>query len=103
VAASPGLGVGKVLRVFHEDIAVKEDAADAHKERRLLNEALDHAMVQLENLESRLRQDADADKAAIFGAHREILRDPDLLDIASSAIDKGKSAAFAWRRADTNY
>ena len=103
VAASPGLGVGKVLRVFHEDIEVKEDAADAHKERRLLNEAIDRAMVQLENLENRLRQDAEADKAAIFGAHREILRDPDLLDIASSAIDKGKSAAFAWRRAYTTY
>jgi phosphoenolpyruvate-protein phosphotransferase len=103
VAASPGLGVGKVLRVFHEDLEVKEDAADAHKERRLLNEAIDRAMVQLENLENRLRQDADADKAAIFGAHREILRDPDLLDIASSAIDKGKSAAFAWRRAYTTY
>src|SRR4029450_13012072 len=102
-AASPGLGVGRVVRVFHEDIEVKEDAADAHKERRLLNEALDRAMVQLENLENRLRQDADADKAAIFGAHREILRDPDLLDIASSAIDKGKSAAFAWRRAYTTY
>jgi multiphosphoryl transfer protein len=103
VAASPGLGVGKVLRVFHEDIEVKEDAADGHKERRLLNEALDRAMVQLETLENRLRQEADADKAAIFGAHREILRDPDLLDIASSAIDKGKSAAFAWRRAYTTY
>jgi multiphosphoryl transfer protein len=103
VAASPGLGVGKVLRVFHEDIEVREDAADRHKEHRLLNEALDHAMVQLEALETRLRQDADADKAAIFGAHREILRDPDLLDIASSAIDKGKSAAFAWRRAYTTY
>jgi phosphoenolpyruvate-protein phosphotransferase len=103
VAASPGLGVGKNLRVFHEDIEVKEDAADAHKERRLLNEALDRAMVQLETLETRLRQEADADKAAIFGAHREILRDPDLLDIASSAIDKGKSAAFAWRRAYTTY
>jgi multiphosphoryl transfer protein len=103
VAASPGLGVGKVLRVLHEDIEVREDAADRHKEHRLLNEALDHAMVQLEALETRLRQDADADKAAIFGAHREILRDPDLLDIASSAIDKGKSAAFAWRRAYTTY
>ena len=89
--------------MFHEDIQVKEDAADRHKERRLLNEALDHAMVQLEALENRLRQDADADKAAIFAAHREILRDPDLLDIASSAIDKGKSAAFAWRRAYTTY
>jgi multiphosphoryl transfer protein len=98
-----GLGVGRVVRVFHEDIEAKEDAADRHKERRLLNQAIDRAMVQLENLENRLRQDADADKAAIFGAHRQILHDPDLLDIASSAIDKGKSAAFAWRRAYTTY
>ena len=103
VAASPGLGVGRVLRVFHEDIEVKEDAADGHKERRILNEALDHAMVQLETLENLLRQEADPDKAAIFSAHRLILRDPDLLDIASSAIDKGKSAAFAWRSAYTTY
>ncbi|HEY3258682.1 MAG TPA: phosphoenolpyruvate--protein phosphotransferase [Pseudonocardiaceae bacterium] len=103
VAASPGLGVGNVLQIHHEDIEVREDAADRHKEHRLLNEALDHAMVQLEALETRLRQEADADKAAIFAAHREILRDPDLLDIASSAIDKGKSAAFAWRRAYATY
>jgi phosphoenolpyruvate-protein phosphotransferase len=103
VAASPGLGVGKVLRVLHEDIEVREDAADRHKEHRLLNEAIDHALVQLETLQTRLRQDAAADKAAIFAAHEEILRDPDLLDIASSAIDKGKSAAFAWRRAYTTY
>ncbi|WP_231979299.1 glucose PTS transporter subunit IIA [Tessaracoccus coleopterorum] len=32
------------------------------------------------------------EKAAIFAAHREILQDPELLDIAVSAIDKGKSA-----------
>jgi phosphoenolpyruvate-protein phosphotransferase len=103
VAASPGLGVGNVLRVVHEDIDVKEEASDRHKERRMLNDALDRAMVQLENLENRLKQDADADKAAIFAAHREILRDPDLMDIAASNIDKGKSAAFSWRRAYTTY
>jgi multiphosphoryl transfer protein len=103
VAASPGLGVGRVLRVFHEEIEVKEDAGDRHKERRLLNSAIDRAMVQIEAMEAALRQQADPDKAAIFAAHREILRDPDLLDIASSAMDKGKTAAFAWRSAYTTY
>jgi phosphocarrier protein FPr len=76
VAASPGLGVGKVLRIFHEEIEVKEDAADRHRERRILNDAIDRAMVQIEAMESALRQQADPDKAAIFAAHREILRDP---------------------------
>jgi phosphocarrier protein FPr len=103
VAASPGLGVGNVLQVRRDDIEVKEYAADRHKERRLLNDAIDRAMVELETLENLLKQEADPDKAAIFAAHRVLLRDPDLLDIASSAIDKGKSAAFAWRRAYTTY
>lgn len=103
VAASPGLGVGRVVRVYREDIQVKEDAADRHKERRLLNAAIDRATVALGALETRLEQDADPGKAAIFAAHQEILRDPDLLDVASSAMDKGKSAAFAWRRAYTAY
>ena len=99
VAASPGLAIGRTLRVRREDIEVKEEASDRHRERRILNDAIDRSLVQLGALQSRLEQDADPGKAEIFGAHREILRDPDLLDIASSAIDKGKTAAFAWRSA----
>ncbi len=103
VAASPGLGVGTVVQVRHEDFEVKEDASDRHRERRLLNDAIDRSQVQLAALEDRLTNEADADKAAIFAAHREILRDPDLMDLAMSGIDKGKTAAFAWRRAYQNY
>lgn len=103
VAASPGLGIGTVMQVKHEDIEVREDATDRHKERRLLNDAIDRAMVQLETLENRLKADADEDKAAIFAAHREILRDPELMDRAQSGIDKGKTAAFAWRKAYQSY
>jgi phosphocarrier protein FPr len=103
VAASPGLGIGTVLQLHHDDIEVKEEASDRHRERRNLNNAIDRALGQLEALENRIKQDADADKAAIFAAHREILRDPDLLDIAQSTIDKGKTAAFAWRRAYNLY
>jgi len=103
VAASPGLGVGTVVQVRHEDFEVKEDSNDRHRERRRLNDAIDRSMVQLEALEDRLTNEADADKAAIFSAHREILRDPDLMDLAMSGIDKGKTAAFAWRKAYQRY
>ena len=99
VAASPGLGVGTVVQVRHQDIDVVEDATDRHQERRTLNSAIDRAGVQLKALEDRLKAEADPSKAAIFAAHQEILGDPDLMDLAASAIDKGKSAAFAWRRA----
>ncbi|NLT56920.1 MAG: HPr family phosphocarrier protein [Actinomycetales bacterium] len=96
-AVSPGLAVGTVVQLRPEDIEVAEQAGDRHAERRRLNDAIDRAQTQLWALENRLRLELDVDKAAIFGAHREILNDPDLLDLAASAIDKGKSAAFAWR------
>jgi multiphosphoryl transfer protein len=103
VAASPGLGVGTVMQVKHEDIDVREDATDRHRERRVLADAIDRSMVQLETLENRLKAESDEDKAAIFSAHREILRDPELMDRAQSGIDKGKTAAFAWRKAYQSY
>ncbi len=103
VAASPGLGVGKVLQLRHEDIEVIETATDHHLERRKLNSAIDRSLLELSALQSRLEEEADPDKAAIFAAHAEILQDPDLLDLAVSAIDKGKSASFGWRGAFQTY
>lgn len=103
VAASPGLGVGQVLQLRHQDIQVAEFAPDRHLERRKLNSAIDRALLDLSALESRLEKEADPQKAAIFAAHAQILQDPDLLDIASSAIEKGNSAAFAWRGAYQTY
>ncbi len=103
VAASPGLGVGSVRQLRRDDIEVVENARDHHLERRKLNAALDRALLDLSALEKRLADEADSEKAAIFAAHAEILKDPDLLDIAVSAIDKGKSAPFAWRGAFQTY
>lgn len=103
VAASPGLGVGQVLQLRRQDIEVTENARDHHLERRKLNAALDRALLDLSALEKRLEREADPAKAAIFAAHAEILQDPELLDLAVSAIDKGKSAPFAWRAAFTSY
>ncbi len=103
VSASPGLGVGTVLQLRHEDIHVEEFGDDHHKERRKLNSAIDRAVLDLSALQSRLEKESDPGKAAIFAAHAELLSDPDLLDLAVSAIDKGKSAAFAWRGAFNTY
>lgn len=103
VAASSGLGVGTVYQLRRAEIVVEEEASDKHYERRQLNAALDRAALDLKALESNLLGEAQPDKAAIFTAHRELLEDPDLLDLANSAIDKGKTAAFAWRGAYTTY
>ena len=104
VAASPGLAVGEVFQVRHTEIQITETAeGDPQRERDRLDQAIDQARIQLEALQARLHGERAADKAAIFAAHQELLDDPDLLDIAYSALAKGKSAEFAWQRAFTTH
>ncbi|NLI78413.1 MAG: phosphoenolpyruvate--protein phosphotransferase [Candidatus Riflebacteria bacterium] len=99
VVASPGLAVGRTFRVRHAEIAVEERGEDPARERERLTTALNQARGQLAALHDRLLAGADAGKAAIFAAHQELLEDPDVLDLAESAIAKGCSAGFAWKKA----
>ena len=103
VPASPGVAVGNVIQVRHEQLRVVEDANDSRQERRALDDALEQSKAELDALQARLRVEKAADKAAIFAAHRELLDDPDLLEIAGDAIARGKSAAFGWQRAFTQH
>jgi phosphocarrier protein FPr len=79
------------------DVAEPGEGVDA--ERRRLAAALAAAHGQLAALRAQLHAKADPAKAAIFAAHEELISDPDLLEIAESAIAKGKSAGFAWKKA----
>ena len=65
----------------------------------MLDDAIDRAAGQLEGLRAQIHGHKEQAKAAIFAAHSELLEDPDLIEIATSAIAKGKSAAFAWKNA----
>jgi phosphocarrier protein FPr len=99
VTASPGLAVGKVFQMRHQDLDVPENASDPEAEKRKLADALDTSRRQLEALQVQLHGQADSSKAAIFAAHQEVLDDPELQAMVHSAIAKGKSAAFAWQQA----
>jgi multiphosphoryl transfer protein len=99
VSASPGLAVGAVFQVRRTEIEVTEPGTGIDAERRRLAAALATAHGQLAALRVQLHAKADPAKAAIFAAHEELLSDPDLLEIAESAIAKGKSAGFAWKKA----
>ena len=101
VPASPGVAIGKVFQLRHDDTVLEERAADPHQERRSLDAAIAAAHLQLEALQERMAEEADPEQAAIFGAHQELLEDPDLLDRASELIREGGSAAYAWREAYT--
>ena len=98
VTASPGLAVGNIFQIRHQDLAVAEAADDPEAEELKLTGAIETSRRQLEALQYQLHGQADANKAAIFAAHQEVLDDPELHDMVRSAILKGKSAAFAWQQ-----
>ncbi|MCO4099487.1 MAG: phosphoenolpyruvate--protein phosphotransferase [Gemmatimonas sp.] len=102
VAASPGLAIGQVFHLRHDDAVVEQRGADPAQEQRALESALSAAHVQLEGLRQHLTEEADADHAAIFAAHQELLEDPEVLDRAAAQVRAGDSAAWAWRQAYTS-
>jgi phosphoenolpyruvate-protein phosphotransferase len=97
VSASPGIALGRIFQLRVEDDVVQERASDPNHERRALDAALASAHVQLEAVQKRLSEEADAQRAAIFGAHQELLEDPEVLDAAAERIRDGATAAYAWR------
>ncbi len=101
VPASPGVAIGQVFQLRHDDIVLEERASDANHERRALDSAIAAAHLQLEALQTRLAAEADTDRAAIFAAHQELLEDPEVLDSAAAHIRGGATAAYAWRQAYT--
>jgi phosphoenolpyruvate-protein phosphotransferase len=103
VACSPGLAVGQVFQVRRDMIEITEEGAGVETERGKLSAAIETAKGQLAALRAQLHAKADPAKAAIFAAHEELIEDPDLLEIVDSAIAKGKSAEFGWKKAVTTH
>ncbi|HPX60630.1 MAG TPA: phosphoenolpyruvate--protein phosphotransferase [Deltaproteobacteria bacterium] len=104
VTAAPGLAVGRIFQLRHARLVIDDsDSDNPQQERTRLDDALAQAHLQLDALRASLHAQRAADKAAIFAAHQELLDDPDLLDIAHSALAKGKRADFAWQCAFTTH
>jgi phosphocarrier protein FPr len=103
VSASPGLAVGEIFQLRRAEIPVTEAGAGVEIERRRLGDALAVAQAQLAALRAQLHAKSEPAKAAIFAAHEELVTDPDLLELVESAMAKGKSAAFAWKKAVTTH
>ena len=103
VPAAPGIAVGTAVRIQEERFDFEEEAEDPHRENVRLDVAIEEAKNYLEALQMNLHTQSDPAQAAIFAAHREILDDPDLLQIARSLAAKGKSAEYAWQKSYSTY
>lgn len=99
--AAPGMAEGLAYILKETDTAAPEHGGAPEQERRRLENAIAAARLQISALQERLQAAGDNNKADIFGAHLELLDDPELFGQAWSAIAKGKSAAFAWKAAFT--
>ena len=96
----PGLAIGQIFQYRHDVVEVEQKGGASADERRKLDAALAEAGTQIEELKGHM---SDPSKAKILDAHKELLEDPDLVNLALDGIAGGSSAAYSWREAFTRY
>ena len=103
VCASPGIAVGGACQSRQDQVHAAETREEPAAARLRLAAAIEAAKAELEVLLSRLSAEGAGEQAAVFGAHRELLEDPELLALAEGGVAKGVGAVAAWRGAYQEY
>lgn len=95
VIASRGLAVGRAVTLRAAEIEVIEVGRGIAHESAEFERARGEVRARLEHI----AQHSQATAREVIAAHLEFLDDWELVAAARRAISRGKSAAFAWRRA----
>lgn len=95
VVASRGLAVGRAVTFKAAEIAVVESGRGIGHETAEFERARDEVRTRL----NQLAQHSQGAAKEVITAHLEFIDDWELVASARRAISRGKSAAFAWRRA----
>lgn len=95
IAAAPGIAVGPVFHFGQPDADLNASQA----EKISLNEALDCARSQLNDLCNQMKAKRLSAEAAIFEAHIALMDDPELAEAVQARIDAGDRPALAWTAA----
>ncbi|HMI85508.1 MAG TPA: phosphoenolpyruvate--protein phosphotransferase [Polyangiaceae bacterium] len=99
--AVAGLAQGYAVRAIRAAVEVPKDGTGVKSERQALVDAI--AAVR-RDLEAALENTSQSGpQAAIVSVHLSLLDDPEIVDAATHAIDRGRSAAWAWRAAVERY
>ncbi|MBW8189408.1 phosphoenolpyruvate--protein phosphotransferase [Neiella marina] len=98
IAASPGIAIGTVHQLQHEQLTFDELANNSDAERSALSDAIERARADLKTLQTKLQAEGNISNAEIFAAHQELLEDPAIFQQAKKAIKEGKSASYAWHK-----
>lgn len=97
-AASPGIAGGRVYYLKRDEFHLPQHsigAGEVEAELAAFQRALEKTDGQLEELQERVEEEVDADKAAIFAAHRLVLLDPALVGEVEARIRDGVNGAQA--------
>lgn len=97
IGASDGIAIGKVYKYEPVEVVIKrERCQDVKSEQQKFKDSIQAGIEALEVLKSKTENEMDEETAAIFGAHIEILRDPELAIAVSDMIASEKvKAEFA--------
>jgi phosphocarrier protein FPr/phosphocarrier protein len=95
VIASRGFAVGRAFFLRAAEIAVTEAGQGVAHESAELERGRSEVRVRLQELAKNAEQTA----REVIGAHLEFVDDWELVGAARRSIARGKSAAYAWRRA----
>ena len=105
IGVSDGISIGKVFKYNQAELVItKETISDVEKEINTLNMSVEKSIDDLDKLRIRTEKTMDAETAAIFGAHIEILKDPELCNAAAKKIeDEHVNADFAFKAISDNF
>ncbi|HUP28611.1 MAG TPA: phosphoenolpyruvate--protein phosphotransferase [Usitatibacter sp.] len=93
--ASRGLAAGPACQWVGAEIAVAERGSDTAGETQALAKAVDAVRAQVEASAA----GAPVEQREILDGHAQLVQDPGLMRQASEWLERGKSAAYAWRQA----
>lgn len=96
VKAAPGMAIGQLLHQTSELPDYSEFGGIAAEEIKQLEAGIEKARNGLSALIAKMNADGMGSHAEVFEAHQEMLEDPALYDGATTHINNGKSAAWAW-------
>ncbi len=102
IAASPGIGLGAIVRLEREEFNIRDtliapDQVDREIQR--FHAALDASRRDLEQIRDRIGAELGEDKAQIYDAHIMILSDPELMSAVEDGIRRERrTPGFAFRR-----
>jgi len=105
IGASDGISIGKIYKYNQVEIVIDKKAiSDTDKEVEKFKEALSISEIELKAIQDKTEKNIDIETAAIFGAHIEILNDPELSSaVIAKVTDEYINADYALKEVSDTF